>query len=174
MEETLSNTENISQVILNTINHIFNNLFSSIDNNIYSILDDLTFIDIDIFNDNFFEGIFGTNSTNGLLVIANSLLIAFSLYYCFRLLYSNFFSTQIESPYQFIFKLLILGVIINCSYLLCKQFVYINSLISSSIREIGENLFNKNISFSSLVECLNSIIYIDTEEFNLFSFNRIN
>lgn len=172
MEEVLTNTENVSQTILNTINSIFSKLFSSIDNSIYSTLDDLIFINIDIFNDNFFQRIFGTNSTNGLLVIANSLLVAFALYYCFKLIYSNFVSTQIENPYQFLFKLLIFGIIINCSYFLCQQFVYINSLISSSIREIGENIFQKSISFSSLIQNLNSTISVDTNAFDLFSFDR--
>ena len=90
MEDTITNTENLTQTILDTINQIFNNLFSSLDNSMYGVLDDLAFIDTDILNDTFFEKIFGTNSTNGILLIANSLLIAFALYYCFKLLYANF------------------------------------------------------------------------------------
>jgi hypothetical protein len=107
------------------------------------------------------------------LLIANSLLIAFSLYYCFKLLYSNFVSTQIESPYQFIFKLLIFGISINCSYFICEKLIYINSLISSSIREIGENIFNQNISFSSFIQNLNSVISVEETSFNLFSFDGL-
>ena len=173
MEDTITNTENISQTILNTINNIFSQLFSSIDNNIYGILDDFAFINTDIFHDTFFEKIFGTSSTNGLLLIANSLLIAFSLYYCFKLLYSNFASIQIENPYQFVFKLLIFGISINCSYFICEKFVYLNSILSSSIREIGENIFNQNISFSSFIQNLNSVISVNEENFNLFSFDGL-
>lgn len=173
MEDTLTNTENITQTILDTLNSIFSNLFSSIDNSMYSILDDLAFINIDILNDTFFEKIFGTNSTNGLLLIANSLFIAFALYYCFKLLYSNFISIEIESPYQFIFKLLIFGICINYSYFICEKLIYINSLISSSIREIGENIFNQNISFSSFIQNLNSIISVEENNFNLFSFDGL-
>ena len=77
MEETSSLTNSIIQ----TINSIFQTLFSSIDNNIYKVLDDLVFIDSNILNGSIFEKIFGTNTSNGLLVIANSLLIGFSLYY---------------------------------------------------------------------------------------------
>lgn len=174
MEETLATAGDVTQILLNTINSIFSRLFSSIDNSIYSTLDDLVFINVDIFNDSFFQRIFGTSSTNGILIIANSLLIAFALYYCFKLIYSNFVSIQIESPYQFLFKLLIFGIIMNSSYFISQQFVSINSLISSSIREIGENIFQKNISFSSLIQKLNSIISVDTNTFDLFSFNRIN
>lgn len=173
MENSLTNTENLSQTILNAINYICSSLFSSIDNSIYGVLDDLAFINIDIFNDTFFEKIFGTNSSNGLLLIANSLFFGFALYYCFKLLYSNFVSIQIEKPYQFIFKLLIFGVCINSSYFICEKLVYMNSLISSSIREIGENIFHQNISFSSFIQNLNSVISIEENNFNLFSFDGL-
>lgn len=173
MGETLNNTQNIAQIILNTINTLFNSLFSSIDNSIYLALDDLAFIDIDILSDHSFLNIFGSNSTSGILLIANSLLIAFMIYYCFKLIYSNFTSSQIESPYQFVFKFLIFGILINFSFFICEYFIYINSLISSSIREIGEEIFHQSISFSSLVQNLNSIISIKENQFNLFSFDGI-
>lgn len=171
--EDLSSTTDLTQSILNTINQIFSNLFSSIDNSMYGSLDDLAFINTDILHDTFFEKIFGTNSTNGLLLIANSLLIAFTLYYCFKLLYANFVSIQIESPYQFIFKLIIFGITINCSYFICEKLIYINSLISSSIRAIGENIFHQSISFSSFIQNLNSVISVEENSFNLFSFDGL-
>lgn len=167
----IANTETLTQTILDTINNIFNSLFSSIDNSMYGILDDLAFINTDILNDTFFEKIFGTNSSNGLLLIANSLFIAFALYYCFKLLYSNFVSIQIESPYQFIFKLLIFGISINFSYFICEKLIYINSLISLSIREVGENIFNQPISFSSFIQNINAIVSVGENSFNLFSFD---
>lgn len=171
-ENSVSTTD-LTQTILDTINQIFTNLFSSIDNSMYGILDDLAFINIDILSDTFFEKIFGTNSTNGLLLIANSLLVAFALYYCFKLLYANFVSIQIENPYQFIFKLIIFGIAINCSYFICEKIIYINSLISSSIREIGENIFGQSISFSTFIQNLNSVISIEENTFNLFSFDGL-
>lgn len=173
MEDTLTNTENISKTILDTINYIFHNLFSSIDNNVYRTLDNLAFIDTDILHDHFFEKIFGTNSNSGLLVIANSLLVAFALYYCFKLLYANFSSIQIESPYQFVFKLLIFALSINCSYFICEKLVDINSLISSAIREVGSGIFHQNVSFSSFIQNINSIISVEEEGFNLFSFDGL-
>ena len=63
---------NITQTILNTINYIFETLLSSIDNKLYGILDDLTFINSDILHDDYFSKIFGTSTTNGILLIANS------------------------------------------------------------------------------------------------------
>ena len=72
---------NITQIIIDTINTILGNLFSSIDNNLYSVLDKITFINSDIITDKNFENIFGTSTSNGILLIANSLLLGFILYY---------------------------------------------------------------------------------------------
>lgn len=171
--ETVTNSQNLTQTILDTINQIFSNLFSSIDNNMYCILDDLTFVNTNILHDTFFEKVFGTNSTNGLLLIANSLLIGFVLYYCFKLLYANFVSIQLESPHQFIFKLIIFGISINCSYFISEKLIDINSLISSSIQAIGENIFKQPISFSTFIQNLNSIISVEENIFNLFSFDGL-
>ena len=85
MEQSVSLTDTIIQ----TINSIFQTLFSSIDNSVYSILDNLTFINSSILNDSLFENLFGTNSSNGILLIANSLLLAYILYYAIKYLLSH-------------------------------------------------------------------------------------
>ena len=41
MEETISNSANISQIIIDTINTLLSTLFSSIDNSVYDFLDKL-------------------------------------------------------------------------------------------------------------------------------------
>lgn len=169
MEETSALTNSIIQ----TINSIFQTLFSSIDNSIYKVLDELVFIDSDILNYSIFEKIFGTNTSNGLLVIANSLLIGFALYYGIRLLYSYYMNLQIERPYQFIFKLLIFGIVMNCSFSICKQFLELNSFISQAIQNIGSNLFGCDISFSELIHQLNDVISFEEAEFNIFSFDGL-
>ena len=170
MEETQIN---ITQTIMNAINGLFESVFSSIDNNVYDLLDDLAFINNDIFNDSFFEKIFGTSSTNGLLLIANSLLVAFALYYCIKLFYSTYLCSQVENPYQFVFKLLLFGAVMNSSYFIVEQIVSINSLVSSSICGVGKDVFNIEVSFSSLIQSLNSIISINQSTFNIFSFDGL-
>lgn len=160
---------NITQTIIDTINSIFSNLFSSIDNNLYSILDKLLFINEDLLKESFLENLLGNSFSKSLLIIANSLLIGFSLYYCFKLLFSHLSYLELEKPYQFIFKLLIFGVCMNCSYFICEKILSINYLISSSICEVGKNIFHKDISFSNLILELNSIISIEQTSFNIFS-----
>ena len=163
---------NLTTSIIETINSIFETLFSSIDTTIYSVLDELTFIDKNILNNPIFQKIFGSTGNNGLLVIANSLLVGFSLYYAIRLIYSYYMNLQIERPYQFIFKLLIFGIVMNCSYFICNQFIQINSFISDAIRTVGSNIFGHDISFSELINKLN-YLSIKENEFNIFSFDGL-
>ena len=133
---------------MDTINNIFETLFSSIDNNLYSVLDDITFINSDILHDKNFENLFGTSTSNGILLIANSFLLAFILYYATRYLIAHFTYTQTEAPFSFIIKLVLFGIAMNFSFFLVEIFIDINSNISLSIRNLGENLFHKNICFS--------------------------
>ena len=173
MEETISNTTNITQVIIDTINSLLNTLFSSIENSVYETLDDLAFISTDILDNTIFQKLFGYHYNNGLLIIANSLLLAVCLYYCFKLVYSHFTGIQIERPYQFVFKLLIFGIFINCSYFICEMFIYFTSLISDAIRSIGSNILGEEISFSSLISSLNSVVTVDSTSLNVFSLDGI-
>ena len=157
---------NVTQTIISTINNIFEQLFSSIDNNLYSTFDKITFINSDILKDNYFRNIFGTSTTNGILLIANSLLIAIIIYFAIKYFLAHFTYSKIESPKQFIFKLIIFGICMNFSYFLFYD-------ISLSIQNIGESIFQKNISFSTLINTINSTIYIGGASINIFSVNGL-
>lgn len=173
MEESATNISNVSQVIIDTINNLLNTLFSSIDNSVYDTLDNLAFINVHSFNNSFINDIFNHNSGNGLIIIANSLLLAVCLYYCFKLLYSYFTGIQIERPYQFVFKLLIFGIFINCSHFICETLIYFPSVIAAAIRDVGQSVLGEEISFSNLISNLNSVVSVDTTSFNVFSFDGL-
>lgn len=169
----MENTVNITDIIIETINTILQNLFSSIDNNLYEVLDDITFISEDILTDKYFEKILGTSMSSGILLIANSLLLGFLLYFSIKYLMSHISSIQIESPYQFIFKIIIFGISMNFSYFLIGQFLELFSTITLSIRSLGETLFNTEICFSTLINEINSTISIDSSTLNIFSLDGI-
>lgn len=101
------------------------------------------------------------------------MLLGFALYYCGKLLYSHFTYVEIEKPYQFLFKLLIFAICINSSFFICEQLLNINYLISGSIREVGKNILNTDISFDNLILNLNSVISIESDSFNIFSVDGI-
>ena len=139
---------NIASIIIDSINSIFQTLFSSIDTNVSSILDEVTVINTDILDTSYFSSIFGYSSTSGVLLVANSLIIGFLLYYAIRLLLSHLLITQAERPSSFILKLVFFGICMNCSLFICEQFIFFNHTISSLIQSIGSDLFGCSINFS--------------------------
>ncbi len=169
----MENTNEITQTIITTINTIFENLFSSIDNNLYSILDDITFISTDILKDKNFENIFGTTSSNGMLLIANSLLIGFILYFSVKYLLSHILYIKSDNPSSFIFKLIIFGIAMNFSFFIIQIMLEFISNISLAIRSIGEELFKKNICFSELITTINNNISINSTSLNIFSIDGL-
>lgn len=169
----MENSSNITQIILDTINTIFETLFSSIDNNLYAILDDITFINSDILQDKNFENLFGTSASNGILLIANSFLLAYILYYASRYLIAHFTYAQTEAPFSFIIKLILFGITMNFSFFLMEFILDLTSNVSLSIRTLGENLFHKNICFSELITTINTNIAIDTNSINIFSLDGL-
>lgn len=169
----MENYSNVTSTILETINTILGNLFSSIDNNIYTILDDITFISSDIIYDSYFEKILGTSASNGILLITNSLLFGFLLYYAIKYLIAHFTYNPTETPMQFIFKAIIFGVCINFSYFLISELLDLFSNVTLAIRGIGENLFNKNICFAELILEINNTITVDTSSLDVFSLDGL-
>ncbi len=169
----MENTANITQTIISTINTIFENILSSIDNNLYSVLDDITFIGSDILTDKNFEKIFGTSASNGILLIANSLLLGFLLYYAIRYLMSHLTYQNVEHPFSFIIKMILFGICMNFSFFIIQMFLDLNFNISLAIRNLGENLFGKNICFSELISTINTSMSINTNSINIFSIDGL-
>lgn len=169
----MENSQNITTIIIETINTILQNLFSSIDNNLYNILDDITFINSNIISDSFFEKILGINSQSGVILICNSLLFGVTLYYSIKYLFSHFTFNKIESPSQFFFKIIIFGLFINFSYFFITEILNFTSNITLAIRGIGEELFNKNICFSELILEINGSIFINKSSLDIFSLDGL-
>ena len=169
----MENTSEITTNIINTINTIFENLFSSIDNSLYEILDDLVFINNNILNDKYFDKLFGTSTANGILLIANSLLIGFLLYYGVKFMMSNFTYEKIENPFQFIFKCIIFGICMNCSFFIVEQILKLNYNICSLILGLGEDLWGKNICFTELINEINKNLSIDQNNLDVFTLDGL-
>ena len=163
---------NIVDTITQTINNLFSNLFSSIDNSLYSVLDDLLFINVDILDNKYLNMIFGSSSS-GLILICNSLLIGFCLYYSCKLLLSHLTFTQVQSPSQFVFKLFLCAIAMNFSNFIVENIIVVFSNLSLSIREVGEIVFNKNICLSTFIQEFNSSIYFGDSTINMFTLNGL-
>ena len=133
------------------------------------MLDKSVFVNSSILEDTFFNSIF--NTSFGLPIIANSILLGFVLYYCFKLMLSPFSGTAIEKPYQFLAKLLIIIICINFSPFICKKILEINSLFTEALQELGSSICKQEISFNNLIS---KSAYVNTNDsFNIFSFNGL-
>lgn len=159
--------------ISNAINSIFSNLFSSIDNNLYLILDDITFISADILNDSYFEKILGSQTSNGIILICNALIIGIVLYHVITSLFSNITFNKPLNHGKFILRLVVFSIIMNFSPFICSMILDLVSMVSLAIRNIGEVLFNKNICFTTLIQEINSVVSVDNSSLNLFSLDGL-
>ena len=164
---------NISELIFETINSLFSNLFSSIDNNLYSVLDDITFISSDILTNSPLEQFLGSETQNGILFICNTLLLGILLYFAGSNFISFYTSTNVQKPLSFFFRIIFFLILMNCCFFFCEQIISFVSFLSSAIRNLGENLLNKSICFSTLIEQLNSVISVGKDNFNLFSLDGL-
>ena len=169
----MEQSQNITQIIIDTINTIFENLFSSIDNTLYSLLDELTFINSDILTDKYFQEILGTSTSSGILLIANTLLFGFLLYYAINYFLSHITFDRIDKPSSFFIKMVLYAICMNSSFFIVELFIDFMSNISLVIRSIGEDLFNESICFSSLITNINTNIAIDTSSLNIFTIDGL-
>lgn len=162
-----------TQTIISTINSMFEQLLGSLDNSLYETLDKITFVNSDILKNDYFEKILGTSTTNGILIIANSLLLGIIIYFAIKYLLSHFTYTEMESPKEFIFKLIIFGICMNFSYFILEQIINIFYYISIAIRNIGENIFYKEICFNQIINTINSALSFSNNSLNIFSLNGL-
>lgn len=168
MENT---TLNLAPFIFDSLNSIFFKIFSSIDATIYSSLDSILFINPDIINNSKFQQFLGTDSTNGLLLIANALIFGVALFYILKFSISHLTYAKIDSPYQFIFKCIIFAACMNSSLWICEKIIELVSLLSDSILKIGNLVTGNEINFSNLVNTINSSLFPAVESFDILSFD---
>ena len=164
---------NLAETIKQSLNELFSGLFSSIDNNIYLLLDNLTFVNSKITTEPAIQKLLGTNISDGILLVCNSLVLGFIIYYAASFLFSHLTYSKIQSPSQFIFKSIIFISIMNSSLWICSQIIDIISAITELIKSIGESAFGFKISFSALIDYINSTVYLQNTGFSLFSFDGI-
>ena len=134
MEETaevLTNEVNIIEVVKETINSLCNSLFDSINTTVFPLLDDIVFINSEITDSSNMQNLFGTTVSNGILILANSLLFAFVLYYAIRLIISHFTGSHVDSPHKFFIKTIIIAIFMNFSLSICSMIINANYEISS-------------------------------------------
>lgn len=164
-------TINSTSIICDFLNSILFKIFLSINNTIYSSLDNILFINSDILNDIKFNQIFGSDSTNGILLVANSLIFGIILFYILSYTLSHLIYFKIDSPIQFIFKCIIFIACMNSSLWICEKIICLITIVSDSIKELGSIIIGSEINISNLINQFN--LYTSFENFDVFSFNGL-
>ena len=88
-------------------------------------------------------------------------------------MFSYHLGLEVESPLNFISKAIIFTILMNFSFFICEQIISLNDYVSSCIREIGNILFKKDITFSSLIDIINSNLYVGNSDFTVFSLDGL-
>ena len=146
-------------------------MLSSVNENILEWLDKLVFVDTRITNTVTY--VVGNNSYSGINLICNSLIYGFLIYYAISYLLSHLTFAQVERPFQFIFKLLLCAIALNASQTICSSLIFIFSHISNMICELGNYLFEYDISFASFIEDVLPSTYFVSDSYSLFSFDGL-
>ena len=82
---------------------------------------------------------------------------------------ANFTYSRIETPSQFIFKCIIFGICMNSSFFIIEEILNLNTIICDLIKGLGEDLFNKNICFTELINEININLSINGESLDIFT-----
>ena len=107
--------------ILNTLNTVSEKLFKSVEGEVYKTLDDIVMIGKDILEKEPLKNIFFENKVNGIIIIANSLLLFYFIYYIFNILLSLYNGNKVENVYTFVIKMLVITIVVNNSYYIIEQ-----------------------------------------------------
>ena len=146
------------QNIINSLNTVSQKLFKSLDNEIFEKIDDLVNVNSDLFNKSPLKDVFFQDKTNALIIIANSLILFYVIYFVFLKLISIYNGNKSQSIYMFVIKLIIVTVMVNFSYYVCREIVNMIGLLTDCVDGGLYDLLGKKVSFVSLKE---NIVKID-------------
>ena len=166
------NNINITELIINTLNTIFSNLYQSLDTAVYKFLDNLVFITPNIVSSHFYETIFN-NPSSSIITIANAFVFGFLLYYALSYLFSHLTYSNVQSPKQFIFKIIIISIYLNSSNYICSELLNFNEILGNLLKEIGEEITKEEISFENFIEQINSQVLNENNSVSIFSMDGI-
>ena len=147
------NAENI----LDNLNLISEKLFKSVEEQIYKVLDELVVIGPNILNQEPLKNICYSNKINGIIIIANSLILFYIIYFIFNQLINLYNGKVVENVYKFIIKTVIIGIVVNYSYYICEELLNLFELLSECVELFCREITNKEITFVNLKEVIVNI-----------------
>lgn len=143
--------------IINSLNMLSEKLFKSVEGEVYLVLDKIVNITPDILKTEPLKNMFFENKVNGMILIANALMMFYITYYMFTQLISLYNGNKAENIYVFIIKLIIIFILVNNSYFICELVLNITNEFTNVIQIFGEEISKEEITFTNLKEKILSI-----------------
>lgn len=140
------------QNVISNLNLLSEKVFKVLEKEVYTILDSIINITPDILNNEPLKSIFSKDDINGIVVIANALIVFYILYYLITQVISIYNGKNIENIYQFLLKVIIVGVLVNNSHFICEMILKVFYGISNGIDLFCKSFVGKDITFSILKE----------------------
>lgn len=147
---------NVNDIISN-LNLLSEKFFKSVEGEVYKTLDNIVNITPDILKAEPLNNIFVDNKINGIILIANSLMMFYVTYYMFTQILSLYNGNTTESIYVFILKLVVVYIIVNNSYFICELILNILNQLTSAVESFGKEISKESITFNNLKEKIISI-----------------
>lgn len=135
--------------LLNSINVLSEKLISSIESQVYDVLDDIISIGPEILKSEPLKYIFFPNKINGIILIANSLILFYVCYYIFTRIICMYNGNTVENVNKFILKMIIVVLLVNSSYYICEEILNINKIFSESIDKFSYDIIGEEVNFKS-------------------------
>lgn len=146
-----------AQDILNNLNIIAEKLFKSVETQVFKTLDEIVIIGEDILKVEPLKNIFFENKLNGLVIIANSLILLFFVYHILTNLISMYNGNKVPNMYSFLIRIVFVIILVNSSYYICEQILHIFELFTNSVDIFAREIAGKSVDFQSLKEVIISI-----------------
>ena len=143
-----------AQDIINSLNSVSEKLFKSIESEVFTYLDKLVGITPDIFKQEPLKKILSQDSLNSIILIANSFVLFYIVFFVIQKLISMYNGEKSQSVYGFVIKLIIVGALVNSSFLICKEIINLTSLLSNCIDGLIQDVCGKSATFENLKESI--------------------
>ena len=142
---------NVSEM-LNNLNIVSEKLFQSVEGQVFEVLDHIILIGSDVLKAEPLAHIFQKNSINGIMILAQAMLLFYVVYYIFSELLSLYNGNQTENIYHFILKLILVALLVQNSYFICEQLLNLMDGLSHAIDVFTQSIIHVDANFTNLKE----------------------
>lgn len=140
--------------IISVINTLAENIFSAVDGELFDILDSLVMIDKDILLTEPIKKLGFKSEDNSIILLALTFITMFAIFFGVRRLINMYNAGAGKDTAKFILRVVVCTILMMSSYFLIETVLDINKLFGDALKNIGEEVADKEISFITLKETI--------------------